>query len=178
MKKLLLISLLTVSVLYGYSYNDLLIKAQSSIFPKIMLLDKKLEEKLVEGTVVYSIVYEEEDRQTAQKIRNLITENYGKYLGGYPLRVELVPSGKLDQHIRTTALYLLNTPTGISHAGEVIKEKGIMTFAYDIDNLQYGILLSLMVEKSTVLYLNRKGLQDHRVDFVEALYQIVRFTEN
>ena len=44
MKKLLLISFILTTSLFGYSYNDLLIKAQSSIFPKILLLDKKLDQ--------------------------------------------------------------------------------------------------------------------------------------
>ena len=178
MKKLLFVLSLMVTVLYGYSYNELLIKAQSSIFPKIMLLDKKLEEKLVEGLVVYSIAYEDEDKDVAEMLKNRIESLYQGRLGQYALRVQAVPFKALKSGIRTTGLYVLNSSESLEGIGRMAREEGILTFAYDMENLKQGILLSLMVEKSTVLYLNKENLPRDKVDFVEALYQIVRFAVN
>lgn len=178
MKKLLLISFILTTSLFGYSYNDLLIKAQSSIFPKILLLDKKLDDKLVDGKIVYTIVCEDNDYHTAEKLRDTMNERYQNRLGDYSFEVNIVPFSKLTAETRTTAVYALNSDTGIDKVTRLAKTSGCMTFAYDIVNLQHGVLLSLMVEKSTVLYLNKKGLQSHNVDFVESLYQIVRFANN
>lgn len=178
MKKLLLISFILTTSLFGYNYNELLIKAQSSIFPKILLLDKKLDEKLIDGKIVYTIACETNDIHTAEKLRNTMNERYQNRLGKYSFEVNIVPFSKLTTQTRTTAVYLLNSDTGIDKVTRLAKTSGYMTFAYDIANLQHGVLLSLMVEKSTVLYLNKEGLQNHNVDFVQSLYQIVRFATN
>jgi len=178
MKKLLLTSCILATSLFGYSYNDLLLKAQSNIFPKILLLDKKLGEKLVNGKVVYTIACEENDFHTAMQIRDLMVENYHNSLGNYKLLVEVKRYSELDAETETSAVYALNSTEGVGKISRLATKSGFMTFAYDIGNLRHGLLLSLMVEKTTVLYLNRQGLQSHNVDFVESLYQIVKFSNN
>jgi len=56
MKKFFVVFIVfTITSLSGYSYNEVLIKAQSKIFPKILLLDKKLKDKLIDGKIVYTI---------------------------------------------------------------------------------------------------------------------------
>lgn len=46
-----------------------------------------------------------------------------------------------------------------------------------MDNLKNGFLFSLMLEKSTILYLNKENLYIKKVDFVDSLFQIVRFID-
>jgi len=65
--------------LFGYNYDDLLLKAQSSIFPKIMLLDKKIKNKLVKSKVIYTIVYDENDYQTALHVKEYINTTFKGY---------------------------------------------------------------------------------------------------
>lgn len=178
MKKLLLISFILTTSLFGYSYNDLLIKAQSSIFPKLLLLDKKLDNKLVDGKIVYTIVCENNDFHTAEKLRDTMNKRYQNRLGKYSFEVNIIPFSKLSTQTKATAIYALNSDTDIGKVTRLAKTSGCVTFAYDIANLQHGVLLSLMVEKSTVLYLNKKGLQNQNIDFVESLFRIVRFAAN
>jgi len=164
--------------LFGYSYNELLIKAQSNIFPKILLLDKMLEDKLVDGKVVYTIICEDNDFHTANHVRKLVDNKYKQKLGKYELEINVIRYSELSNKTRATAIYALNSSKGIDKVRELAGTSGFMTFAYDIGNLKRGLLLSLMVEKSTVLYLNKRGLKGHKVDFVDSLYQIVRFANN
>ncbi|MDQ1340165.1 MAG: hypothetical protein QG567_1322 [Campylobacterota bacterium] len=179
MKKfLLIIPFLFVTTLFGYSYNDLLIKAQSSIFPKILLLDKKLDEKLVDGKIVYAIAYDDNDYHTAMQVRKLVENKYKNRLGEYELVIKVIRFSDLSDKTKVTAVYALNSSDGIDRVSSLAKESGFMTFAYDIENLKHGLLLSLMVEKSTVIYLSKPNLQNHKVDFVDSLYQLVRFAAN
>ena len=179
MKKLLIISILFAATsLFGYSYNELLIKAQSNIFPKILLLDKKLNDKLVDGKIVYAIACEKNDVHTANQVRDLVNKKYKNKLGKYELEIKVIKYSDLSDQTKATAIYALNSNHGIDKVSKLAGTSGFMTFAYDIGNLKRGLLLSLMVEKSTVIYLNKQGLQSHKVDFVEALYQIVRFSTN
>ena len=178
MKKFLLISLLVTGTLFAHSYNELLIRAQSSIFPKILLLDKKLYDKLIDGKIVYTIVCEENDYETAKKLRDIMNAQYQNRLGDYVFEVNILLFSEFTSNTRASAIYVLNSDTDVERITNFAKTSGYMTFSYDIVNLQHGVLLSLMVEKSTVLYLNKQGLHTHNVDFVKSLYQIVKVANN
>ncbi len=178
MKIFIFITLLLTNIAYGYSYNELLLKAQSAIFPKILLLDKKLGEKLVDGKIVYLIVYEQSDHDTALNVRRQIQQQFDHKLEQYTFEVKLVKYKDISDDLQATAIYALNSQEHLKSLANIAISKGIVTFSYDIANLENGLLLSLMVEKFTILYLNKNMLQNYQVDFVDSLYQIVRFTND
>lgn len=169
---------LLVGTLFGYSYNELLIKAQNAIFPKILLLDKNLDQKLVDGEISYTIVCETSDYHTALALKEQMDKRYRQRLGGYPFKVRVVRFEEFTAQNRTTALYVLNSENDIDNVTRLARESGIITFAYDMAKLKEGVLLSLVVEKSTIIYLNKNSLPDYNIDFVDSLYQIVKFMEN
>ncbi len=68
MKKILFLYLTLLNIAFGYNYDDLVLKAQASIFPKIILLDKKIEDKKIDGKIVNTIVYDKTDYDTAISI--------------------------------------------------------------------------------------------------------------
>ena len=177
MNKIIFLFLILVNIAYGYNYNDILLKAQASIFPKIMLLDKKINSKLVDGKIIYTIVYDKSDLHTAQEIKEFIDKNNGGYFDKYLYEINLVEFSDLSHQTKATAIYTLNSETGIAKVANIAKEKGIIAFSYDIENLKKGLLFSLMLEKSTVLYLNKDNLHKTKVDFVDSLLQMVRFID-
>ena len=174
MRALLLLFLLT-SALFANSYSELLIKAQSEIFPKLLLLDTKLGTKLVGGEVVYTIVYESEDKKTAEAVQQEILRRYGSGLGDYRLKVELLDVADLGNEIDASAVYVLNVGQHIRDVVDAAIAGGAMTFSYDFNNLNNGVLLSMMIEKFTVLYLNVDSLKSYPVDFVDSIYQIAAY---
>lgn len=167
-----------MNLAYGYEYNSLLLKAQASIFPKIMLLDKKIEEKLVDAKIIYTIVYDKDDYDTALFIYELINEKYKGRFDQYAYRINLVEFSDFSSETQASAIYILNSGENIKTAADIAREKGIISFSYDINNLKHGLLFSLMLEKSTVLYINKENLYTQKVDFVDALLQMVRFIDN
>lgn len=177
MKKIIFFCLIIVSISHGYSYNDILLKAQASIFPKIMLLDKKLENKLIDGKVVYTIAYDESDIQIAQEISEFIDKNFKGNFDKYLYKIDLVEFSDLSNDTQTSAIYTLNSDKYIEKVAEIAKDKGIIAFSYDMKNLKKGLLFSLVIEKSTVLYLNKEDLNKAKIDFVDSLLQMVRFMD-
>ena len=175
MKRLLFLFLIFGNIAFGYTYNDLLLKAQTAIFPKLLLLDKQLNDKLVNGKIVYTIVYRENDYNKALEVRDLVDAYYKKNLDRYSFEITLVEYSDISENMNATAIYALNSDKGIEELAEIATSKGIITFAYDIATLKDGILFSMVVEKNTVIYLNKKILQRYDVDFVDSLYQIVKF---
>lgn len=165
-------------MLFGYSYDDLVLKAQSSIFPKIMLLDKEIKNKLVNNKIIYTIVYDEDDYQTALHVKEDINTVFKGHFDKYPYEITLVNFSHLSPTIKTSALYVLkSSKENIKKAANIARKKGIVSFSYDVNNLQYGLLFSLHIEKSTLLYLNKEYLSMKKIDFVDLLLQMVKFVE-
>lgn len=178
MKKTLLLLFMFINLAYGYTYDNLLLKAQASIFPKIIMLDKKLESKLVDGKIIYTIVYEKDDYETALEVEKFIDEKYNGHFNDYLYKINLVEFSNLSKETKTSAIYSLNSEKQIKKVAEVAQQKGVVTFSYDIDNLKNGLLFSLVLEKSTVLYCNKNNLHSQDISFVDSLYRIVKFIES
>ncbi len=177
MKKTVLLFLIFVNLAYGYSYDDLLLRAQASIFPKIMLLDKKIENKLIDGMIVYTIAYEKSDYNTALLINKFIDANYNGHFNGYAYKINLVEYSDLSSATQASAIYVLNSDKYIKKVATFAKESGIITFSYDVKNLKAGLLFSLVLEKSTVLYMNKENLYVKKIDFVDSLLRMVKFID-
>ncbi len=177
MKKIVFLYLTLLSFAFGYNYDDIILKAQASIFPKILLLDKKIEDKLIDGKIIYTIVYNKSDYQTAVSIEKFINNNFNGQLDKYNYKVNLVDFTNFSQQTEASAIYVLNLEEHIEKIATIAKEKGIISFSYDINNLKKGLMFSLVIEKSTVLYLEKENLHTKKIDFVDALLQMVRFIE-
>jgi hypothetical protein len=178
MKRIIFLCLIIVNLAYGYSYNNILLKAQATIFPKILLLDKKIDKKLIDGKIIYTIIYDKDDLHTAQNIKEFIDKNYSGYFDKYIYKINLVEFSELSPQTQATAIYSLNSTTHINKVANIANKKGIISFSYDVKNLKQGLLFSLMLEKSTVLYLNKENLHNTNVNFVDSLLQMVRFVDN
>ena len=177
MKKILFLYLALFNLAFGYNYDDLLLKAQASIFPKIITLDKKIDEKLIDGKIVYTIIYDETDYTTALSIKNFIDDNFNGRLDAYDYKIKLVNYLKFSEQTEASAIYVLNLQEHIEKIATIANKKGIVSFSYDIDNLNKGLMFSLVIEKSTVIYLKKDNLYTNKIDFVEALLQMVRYIE-
>ncbi|MEA3352337.1 MAG: hypothetical protein U9Q33_00775 [Campylobacterota bacterium] len=177
MKKILFLYLTLFSFAFGYNYDDVLLKAQSSIFPKVVLLDKKIEDKLIDNKIVYTIVYDKVDSVTAVSIKDFIDKNFKGQLDIYNYKINLVEINDFSEQTEASAIYVLNLDEHIEKIATIAKQKGIISFSYGINNLKKGLMFSLVIEKSTVLYLKKDNLYTKKINFVDALLQMVRFVE-
>ncbi|WP_373070363.1 hypothetical protein [Sulfurimonas sp.] len=178
MKKILFLSLIFINLAFGYNYDDLLLKAQASIFPKIITLDKKIDEKLIDGKIVYTIIYDKTDYVTAKSIKEFINSNFQGRLDTYDYKINLVDFSNFSEQTEASAIYVLNLQDHIEDIANIANFKGIISFSYDINNLNKGLMFSLVIEKSTVIYLKKENLYTNKIEFVDALLQMVRFIEN
>lgn len=178
MKKIIFLYLTFVNLAFAYNYDEVLLKAQASIFPKIILLDKKLNYKLINGEIVYTIVHDESDYLIALDIRNFINKKFKGQLDKYTYRINLVNISDFSEKTQASSIYVLHVGASIAKVATIAKEKGIISFSYAVDNLKKGLMFSLSIEKSTVLYLEKRNLPSQDVDFVDSLLQIVRFIDS
>lgn len=177
MKKILFLYLTLINLVFAYNYDDIVLKAQASIFPKILLLDKKIENKLVDNKIVYTIIYDKTDYLTALSIEKFIDKNFNGRLDKYDYKINLVDFRDFSSDTDASAIYVLNLSEKIEKIAEISAKKGIISFSYDINNLKKGLMFSLVIEKSTVLYLEKETLYTEKIEFVDALLQMVQFIE-
>jgi len=177
MKKIVFLYLTLTSLLFGYNYDNLVLKAQASIFPKVILLDKKIEDKLIDGKIVYTVVYNKTDHLTAVSIEQFINKNFDGKLDKYEYQINLVEFNNFSKDTKTSAIYVLNLEDDVEDIADIAREKGVISFSYDINNLRKGLMFSLVIEKSTVLYLEKENLYTKKVEFVDALLQMVQFID-
>jgi len=175
MKKIILLLLLLVNMLFGFDYDTLLLKTQATIYPKIILLDKKLPNKLIDNKIVYTIIYDNGDYQTALDVKNIINKSFHSYIGAYLYEVHIEQCSDFSTKEKATAIYVLASCKNIKKIADIAKEKGIISFAYDFNDLKKGLLISLNIERETVFYLNKDVLNREKIELVDSFLQMVQF---
>jgi hypothetical protein len=173
--RLWLLIVLAAIPIFGFNYNPLLLKAQASIFPKLFMLVKEPEKLLVNKNIVFAVVHEEEDFESAWQLKNLIEEQYNNRLEGYPFRIVLVEYERLDDTLEASAVIALHSEEFIQELARLVIKKKILSFVGDAAQLKEGFLFSLNLERSTVIYMNKPMLPNYGVEFSDTLYHVVRF---
>jgi hypothetical protein len=107
MKNIIFILIFFANMLYGVEYNKLLLQAQSTIYPKVMLLDKQLPHKLIEGKIVLAIVYDNGDYEAALYAKKSIEQKFHGTIGGYPYEVKIMQCPEFSRDAEVTAVYIL-----------------------------------------------------------------------
>ena len=175
MKKIILFLILCVSALFGFEYDNILLQTQATIYPKIILLDKKLPHKLINNEIVYTIICETGDYQTALKVKKMINQTFHHYLGNYVYQVKIVKCTDFSTLKKTTAIYVLSPCENIKEIATFAKKRGIISFAYDFNDLKKGLLISLNIEREIVFYLNKDVLNREKIELVDSFLQMVQF---
>jgi len=175
---LLIYLLLIPGKTYAFEYDPLLIRAQASIFPKIILLDKDIDSKLENNKIVIEILHAEEDKNTALTIKSLIENQYKKNLGKKPLLVRLKTLNSFNHEGTVTAYFILKGSSEIhkkitSHAAN----KKRLVFSYDHKDFESNTLISLLMKEKTYIYLNKSAIHDYDIKFLPLFYKIVKVIE-
>jgi hypothetical protein len=78
--RFLLLVLLAIDMM-ALSVDPLLLQAQASVFPKIMLLDNAISNKIKANRLVLDIVHTDAQTASATKLKSVIDTEYNNRLG-------------------------------------------------------------------------------------------------
>jgi hypothetical protein len=170
--------MLIVVPLFGFSYSPLMLKAQASIFPKLLLLAKEPQKLLVRGSIVFAIVHEADDTVPASRLKSLMQQQFKGRIEGYPFKVVLVQYSELDETVEASAVMALHSEKHIDEPARLAVKKKIVSFVEDAAYLDKGYLFSLNLERSTVIYMNKTMLPYYGIEFSDTLYHVVRFFDD
>lgn len=174
----ILLFLLLAITLFGSDYDMLLMRAQASMFPKIILLDKDIAAKTFNGTVSLKIVYSDDEQGQAIEFKKLIDNQYHGKLGDFHLSAELDNIDNISVSDNATA-YMFFGVSG-SRKRTLIQnaaKRHRICFGYDYKDFNHNVLISLLMKEKTYIYLNKASLHDYEISFIPVFYKIVKVLE-
>lgn len=166
--------MITVYAYHGYDEN--IIKLQAIAYPKIVFADQNISSKLVDDKIVITILYDEIDRSVAKKFRRYIQNEYTQ-LGAYGVEVRLQEYADYTTDDRLVSAYICLPTEGktLEPIAQSLNREARVTFAYSVDNLDYGVLMGLEVRATIQLTINRETLQESTIVLDENLFRVVKF---
>ena len=176
---LILIHIILISTkAHAFDYDPLLMRAQASIFPKIILLDKDIDSKLENNQIIIEILHAEADKNIALNIKSLIEDQYKNNLGKKPLIIRLNEFESFNPEAPATAYFILKGSSNIhikitSHAASMKR----LVFSYDYKDFESNTLISILMKEKTYIYLNKSAIHDYDIKFLPLFYKIVKVIE-
>ena len=157
------------------AYDPLLLRAQASIFPKIILLDQDLSEKTHGDDIIINIVSSSADSSVANEFRDNILEKYKKRLGGKGLVVNVSTFANFKQKNPATAYIVMQGDEAlfekvVTHA---VSNKRIV-FSYSYTDLENNALISLHVKEKTYIYVSKSTVKKYGINFLPVFYKIIK----
>ncbi len=172
------ILLIFLQSLWGYAYNELLLDAQSRIYPKLLMLEENISSRHEISPIVFTVVYAPEDEFVAERVVQKIESYYDHSFSGIPFEVEMSAFDELELSRHKDAIYILKGDDDqMKRTIKLAMKEKIPVFVYDFKDLRFGALFALTIEQSTVIYLNRAALHKTGLLFAPSLYGIVRFVD-
>lgn len=173
-----ILGLLMVALMILKAEDAVLLNAHIKMIPKIMALDSRLAAKGPSAKALLAIVYEGNRRKMAQNIADDIHQIHNGKVSTIGFDTIVLSVEELLSRRDITFVYLTktSTPSARKIAAWGINNT-IPTFSYDVSDLEEGILGSIAIERSTVIYINKTTLKEGKYRFNETLFQIARLTE-
>lgn len=169
--------ILLLSLFFGAladSYTTGMIDIQARIFPKIVLSDTKIEDKLVNGSIKIIILYSEEDIKVANLLKAQMLHFY-PLLKEHPFHIELKEYPQFDPAENATAYYeLFGDKKSIQSVNKTAQKNSRITFSYDSDYLDYGTLMSLHVSNKVSPYISTEVLKQSNIVLDTIIYKIAK----
>ena len=157
------------------TYDPLLLRAQASIFPKIILLDKDLAKKTLDNKVVITIVSTEQDQHVAQEVKNSIEAKYGGHLGNKNLDINVITFENFNQESLSTAYIILQgTESSFDNVVSYASSHSRIVFSYSYTDFRHKSLISLYVKEKTYIYVNKATVQLYGINFLPIFYKIIK----
>lgn len=165
--------LLSIFLIFAQADDNVLLNTHIKMIPKIMVLDQKAASR--SNTGILAIVYEPNRKVLAQKIADEINQSYNGKVGNLNFLAIAINVDDLFSRKDISFVYLTsmsNRSVDKIAAWSILGS--IPTFSYDLADLERGILGSIVIERSTVIYINKNVLKEGKFRFNDTLFQLAR----
>ena len=169
---LLFISISTI--LLSSTINESLLKIHATIVPKILLMDYDFKKKIINKIIKIAIVYENNDYKEALLLKRMIEQKYQDGLKSYDISLTLLPYTKTkDSKIKANLYYIFpSNVKNIQIAINKAKNSKALTFSYQKENLQNGVMSSVDIGSRVKPILNLEAVKMNNITFRPLLLKI------
>ena len=144
------------------------------MIPKLVLMDKNIDKKIIDDYIEISIYHEERDYDYALQFKNAISKKYKDNIGKYKFKCLLRLYSDV-QYRKTSAIYLLPSNTkNMSKIIDFANDNSIMTLAFSVEDLKNNALLSIDINKKVSPVLNFQVLKKSNISLRDILLRIAR----
>jgi len=174
-------SLLLLLIIYivGVADESFVLNAHIRMIPKIMALDTRLSSKSPSFKATLAVVYDTNQKNAAFSIAEQINKVHNGKVSNLAFSATAYSFDELVERRDIAFIYIV--PRCNSQLIKKVAVWGIVhsvpTFSYDVTDLEYGILGSIAIERSTVVYINKNTLKEGKFRFNDILFQIARIIE-
>ena len=176
----LILTMLLLMLMHGnsfaYDYDPLLLRAQTTLFPKIVLLDQDISQKIEENSLKILVLYADSDVKNAELTKKLIEDKYKK-TSRNALSVNLIKYNDYNSEIATAYFLLKGSVESVNKVTSYAESNSRITFSYDYNDFESNALLSVIMKEKTYIYLNKESFQKYGIKFIPLFYKIVKVVE-
>lgn len=164
---------------WSASYDPFLLETQLSLLPKIALLEKNTLFSDKKSPIKILIAYDRGDDETASLCVKFLTNKFNGYLNDRPIAVTTLPFDKLDSSKSYHLIYALKASLSqLKKIRNAVAPVHTLTALYQADKLSdAGFLLSVRMERTPIILINTKILQENRFTFPDSLLEISRVVQ-
>lgn len=143
-----------------------------------MALDTQALSHNSSSKAILAIVYDDNRKSSAKKIADEINNNYAGKVGVLPFVALAISVDELLTRRDISFVYLIDmSKTSVSRVAPWGISSSVPVFSYNAENLDLGILGTIVIERNTVIYINKNVLKAGRFRFNDSLFQIARLVE-
>ncbi len=173
-----LFALLMTGLFSVHAEDAILLNAHIRMIPKIMALDTQALSHSPSGKAILGVVYDDNRKNNAKKIADEINRNYNGNVGVLPFVAIPISVDELVIRRDIAFAYLIDmNKISVNRVAAWGNSNNSPTFSYNAQNLDLGILGTIVIERSTVIYINKNVLKAGKFRFNNSLFQIARLVE-
>lgn len=165
-----LIAVFLATFIFAADHNQL--KIQAKVFEKILLLDTKIQDKLTQNPKII-ILFSDKEELDAAFVQEEIIKNIKNNELLKTIKVEIKNYKEFKKENALAYFFLESSQTNLlkNIATHAIDLK-IITFSYNPEYLEYGVMLSLKIEQTTYPLINPEAVLKGEIKFNPILIRI------
>lgn len=172
MRKILALLIVLSLQLFASQYNSIILELEAKLFPKMILLSEDLDKNTTSLNIY--IIAKEIDIHTAEQFKKLIESNYPDKISGKKVQVS-VKKFKHFKDLPNAIIVLRHSEEQLSKIALWANNNKVLSLAYDPSYMQYGILASIYIGRTTKPYLNKTAIQKYGFVFNPYLLKLSKF---
>lgn len=172
-KKAVFILFLWISCLS--SIEPELLSLQSRLFPQIFFFDDKWAKKIVNGKVVFGIIYTQNEAD-ALSLSQLIRTSYPNGIKNIPLDVKVINAKMMNEVLPTISTIILIDPMSslLKSAVSYAKNHQIIIFTALNHNLAQGAMVGIDIRQKVRPMINPGNIREGQITFHQGFINIAK----